>query len=469
MFELEATRKIALYSVLWAALLLWTLFRTSTAKQATVGLPYAMLLMYTIAHGGALVHLVPGYDHNASPYLAAMKYTSSTVADGLEVSFLALLAAVIGFAIIEAFMAPNRVPAGITRTSQRRLRTGAIFVLCVGALGAAIQTFAVLVGIELPGFQALLASLRGLFAVGSCGLILYFHQNKDERAVVIAAASLAIILPLIVLVTTAILEDSTIILVSIVIFCLTLRDPIRSPRGVFWRNLFVSASVVIVGFYSAVTYLQARAELREVVWGGEGVSSALSTTIDAIAHFDPGSATSYESLALIDGRLNQNVFIGLAVENTRFDPNIYARGETIFGSFAALVPRFLWPEKPQRGGSEFVSKYTGLMFSSGTTFGAGPIFEFYVNYSYWGVFFGFLMWGAVLRGFDIVAASSLRGSNTARYAQYHLAGLMMLQPLAELFFVLTLVGAAFIVGALLRFLWVRYVPPMRRSLAGRAH
>jgi hypothetical protein len=58
----------------------------------------------------------------------------------------------------------------------------------------------------------------------------------------------------------------------------------------------------------------------------------------------------------------------------------YALGETVLSSFYALIPRALWPAKPVvAGGSEFVSRFTGLQWNDSTSVGLPYPFELYAN------------------------------------------------------------------------------------------
>lgn len=59
----------------------------------------------------------------------------------------------------------------------------------------------------------------------------------------------------------------------------------------------------------------------------------------------------------------------------------YAYGGTVFPSvFIALVPRFIWEDKTfSLGGSDFVSKYSGLKWGAGTSIGMPYQFELYAN------------------------------------------------------------------------------------------
>jgi len=83
------------------------------------------------------------------------------------------------------------------------------------------------------------------------------------------------------------------------------------------------------------------------------------------------------------------------------------------------------------------------------------VFEFYVNFGYPGVFFGFVVLGFILRRLDIAAFRSLRAESLGSFAQYQLMGVILLGSLADLFFLVTSIAVALLVGLGLRIAWSR--------------
>jgi hypothetical protein len=81
------------------------------------------------------------------------------------------------------------------------------------------------------------------------------------------------------------------------------------------------------------------------------------------------------------------------------------------------------------------------------------VFEFYVNFGYIGVVIGFFCLGILVRTFDIFAARALRSGRLAHFAQYYLPGVALLDPLDDLFFLVTAVTSALIIGLALRQVW----------------
>lgn len=447
MIDLGATSKITLYAVLWGGLLLLALAILSGPRHRSMGLPFAFLMMYTQMHAGALVHLVEGYDHHTDLYLDSLGYTRDTVADGLEASFLALLGAFLGFLLTGSVMDTPRVQAAVSlHPAQRHAKT--LVVIGVGTL--ILEAGLHRIGVDLPGLQAVMVSARDLSAVGALPIILYFYVSDRKRLAIAVTAAFSVLIPAVNLVTTAILADSIEKAAAIFAFCLTLKS---NSRSTFRRNLTLTGAVVLVSFVFATFYLQMRGELRGLVWGGGSISGAAQLTVDAAEKFNSASSQDYTALAAIDGRLNQNIYIGLAIEQLRSLPNTYENGDTIILALFGWVPRFVWPDKPVRGGAAFLTKHTGKEVQEGVSFGAGPVFELYVNFAYWGVFLGFIVLGSIVRAFDIHAIRALDRANVARFAQYYLAGLAMVSPLADLFFIVTAVASSLVVGWGLRRVW----------------
>jgi hypothetical protein len=455
MIDLDATPKITLYALLWGGLLILVLARNGTSRHGSTGLPFALPANYTLAHAGALLHLVDGYDHTQDAYLRDMSFTSQTVADGLEASWLGMFGAAIGFFLAESMTgtAATRRPV---KLSLETLRHASLALLAIGAAVMLVQTALDRMAIAVAGLQAVMSNGRNLIVVGACGLVMHAYAMGNARRAMIMAGIFALLVPAVALVATAILAESVGLALAIMAFYMTLQRPGRHPIA---RDLTILAGVAVFCFFFAAAYMQSREALRSVVWSGGSIGAAVATASDAARSFDVGSSTEHNTLAMLDSRLNQNIFIGLAIEKLRRLPDTYEDGETILLALFGWLPRFLWPDKPERGGSSFLVKHTGKATAEGTTFGAGLIFEFYVNFAYPGVFIGFIVIGVVLRAFDIAAVNSLRAGRIDRFAQYYLAGLPLLQPLADLFFTVGALGAALVLGRTLRFAWKKVRSP----------
>jgi hypothetical protein len=87
-----------------------------------------------------------------------------------------------------------------------------------------------------------------------------------------------------------------------------------------------------------------------------------------------------QNIQNIQMRIDYSHLLAAAISHTpRVQP--FAEGQTIFQhALVALVPRFLWRDKPlETGGSEYVSRYTGIPFQQ-VSVGTNYLFEFYINF-----------------------------------------------------------------------------------------
>jgi hypothetical protein len=103
--------------------------------------------------------------------------------------------------------------------------------------------------------------------------------------------------------------------------------------------------------------------------------------------FDP------EDVKKIQRRIDQSNLLAAAMVHTPARQP-YAMGSTMSENVLyALVPRFLWPDKPVKaGGAEFVTRYTGIPFQN-TSVGVNYLFEFYVNFGPTGAVAGLFLLG----------------------------------------------------------------------------
>ncbi len=101
------------------------------------------------------------------------------------------------------------------------------------------------------------------------------------------------------------------------------------------------------------------------------------------------TAINYD--AAID-RINQGWIVARIMRYTPdFEP--FAGGETILtGIRASLIPRFLDPDKPEAGGRENFTRFTGKLISDNTSMGLSPLGEAYANFGInGGILFMFLL------------------------------------------------------------------------------
>jgi hypothetical protein len=190
--------------------------------------------------------------------------------------------------------------------------------------------------------------------------------------------------------------------------------------------------VAYVGISVFVTYMAGRTELREVVWEQH---ASMANRLDRVADvfgkfqwFDPSNAAHRYT---IDNRLNQNYLVGAAADRLGSGQVEFAFGRTLGDLVLGLVPRVLWPDKPQVGGGikgGIVQEFTGIEFLGTTSVGAGQVLEFYVNYGVVGVVGGFLVWGWLLGRMDAWIVEHFHAADHGRFLVLFLVCVAMLQP-----------------------------------------
>jgi hypothetical protein len=176
------------------------------------------------------------------------------------------------------------------------------------------------------------------------------------------------------------------------------------------------------------TYMKVRTEIRRAVWGGAGFEERFDKLTLLGDNWEWFDTENQSHLRSIEQRLNQNWLVGLAVKRTAEGKVAYANGETIVNSLLALVPRVVWPDKPQYAGSGgLVTRFTGVRFARGTSVGIGHVMELYVNYGNTGVFIGYIIFGLFLGCVDLVCGRLLAAGDWWRFAPWFVAGMALLQ------------------------------------------
>jgi hypothetical protein len=145
------------------------------------------------------------------------------------------------------------------------------------------------------------------------------------------------------------------------------------------------------------------------------------------------------------------------IERHTLYPDLKEHGATLINLPFAILPRFLWPDKPERGGSGFMSEHTGIALSESATFGTGTVFEFYINFGYLGVFIGFILLGWIIRRVDSAASKYLLQGKLFDFARLFLVGIVAIDPLLRPFFIVNGAVLAWILMTILKISFVRLI------------
>ena len=193
-----------------------------------------------------------------------------------------------------------------------------------------------------------------------------------------------------------------------------------------WRMAVVGLVLSYLGLAVYNSYMRDRNDIRRVVWGGASAADRVQSVLRTLGSLEPVDVHNDRLLYRVDERLNQNVFLGLAVHYMA-ETGKSARGETLRDAILAVIPRALWVNKPIRAGSgDIVSEYTGITFAEGTSIGVGQVLEFYINFGTLGVAIGFLALGTIITLIDWRAGHCLATGRWRAFVFWFLLGMPLL-------------------------------------------
>ena len=432
-----------LLGMIWAWLVVFTIRRIHSDPEGSVGLPTAVVLIMSFLYGGAFVYAVPGYSHlrpGANWYLDRLDFSEMMVLKGTIASLIGLFAFSIGTGAFRQKIRVRRFrPADISTAPlpSRRYRKRATFAL--GTIG--VMTFlGHYVGLNFPMSAALFETGRN---VTVAFLVLGAYLAMREGRSYVGWFLVAALVPIYYLGIWGFTSLGFMFVMAIAGFWMSqLRKPtVGLPRiasfaftiGAIWILL-----TLFVGWFSL------RDEIRMVVWSNQE-GSVLRIILAGAREMEMFSPWNFDSLDFVNIRLDLPLFIGKMMERHLQIPDLRAWGSTLYILPLVLLPRFVWPDKPVRGGTEFMSQHTGLTFTEDVTFGTGSVFEFYVNFGYLGVFFGFLILGWFVRYLDLKASRSLISGKYISFMIFMTLGLYSIDPLLRPFFIFNGLVFSFIV------------------------
>jgi hypothetical protein len=336
---------------------------------------------------------------------------------------------------------------GVSSQSLGELNRLALLYLCVGG----VFYFAVLpFAGRIPSASAIISPLGSLLMVGACLRFWIANESADWRKFWSTIVLLPL-LPLATLTQGGFLGFGTMWAVTIATFLFA-----QSKRKVAY--FLLAPAVFFVGLSFFVNYMAARNDIRQLVWYEQAsVGDRLQRIADVFQNFEWLDLSNLRHREAIDGRLNQNFLIGIAAARLESGLVEYASGATVGNIIVALIPRAIWPDKPEvGGGGNVVHDFTGIEFAEGTSVGAGQVLEFYVNFGTLGVIAGFLLYGWLLGRIDLLAIRYLRQGQQAQFLFWFLIGLALLQPGGNLREIVVSVAGSAITAYGLRHLLRRY-------------
>ena len=438
--QMLSTTLMQIMFLIWMALVVLTIRRT--LAQGSVGLSAAFLIAMSFLYSGCFVYAVPGYAHlrpDAHGYSSVLGSSEWEIVQGTFVSLLGVLGFALGCGI---FRRPRRkiITGRLAPSQYSRYEKKALTILCaIGATSFALHYM----NISFPMSNALLSSGRNLATVAIC--LGAYRARRRGKAMTIWIA-LASLIPLYYFVVFGFFSYGFIFAIIMMSFWLA-QVRRKSPISKLSAPLFSFAAIWLV-FTAFVGWLSFRHEARRIIWSKTG-GSLWEVTKKAFVETELFSPWNFDSLDLINDRFNMSILIGRMMEYHQMFPDLKEWGSTLIVIPLALIPRFIWPDKPATGGSDFVTTHTGIMFSDSTTVGTGSVFEFFVNFGYPGVFFGFIVLGWLVSRIDRRAAHHLINDDFFRFSRLFVVGIVATDPLARPFFIVNGALIAWIIMTLL--------------------
>ncbi len=425
---------ILFHLILWFGCAALLLLRLNQSAHGSSGLPLAYAFNLIAMHIGFLVYLDSTYQHRLDAYLNAYNFTSDTVMRGVEATSIGL----VGFTFGALIATSRRLPVG------KQFRGGsspriAIFTLIAVAAVAVLLPMVVRPPVALSAiFSAFRNSALTACAIGFAVYVFSRHYVQATRYLL-----LSLVLPIFYLLAWGFASYGLIFALTFLAFCLSC---FRFNAGRIVMMMPVALIVIYLFATFFVGYMQNRKELRQVLWSDANLQERVAATAKVFRKLEFFDPSDISHLHTVNTRLNQNIFIGKAIENLENGRIEYANGKTLITAVFAWIPRFLWPGKPSTGGNELITSYTGLRFGKSTTMATGQIFELYINFGHFGVFLGMVLFGYVVRQFDLRCRVLLMDGSYAQFIRYHLAGTALILPSGLIFFMVTAVAAAWVAG-----------------------
>ncbi|WP_077145354.1 hypothetical protein [Sphingopyxis sp. KK2] len=451
LFESPETT-ILFWLVVAAATMFVVLSHTIRSPKGTLGFPMAMMFALAIVHIAAFVHLIPGYFHQYDPYLNMIGYTRVSVAKGLQVSTIGFVMMALGIWLMSYLGDSYRIDFDRKRIPALFLRLAQRLMLLVGLVFFFGITFVPAIA-EIPTIGAVIVSGKNLLVVALCLAVLR-RSWLNEGLQYWQIGAITVMIPIANLLGNAILADAVAAVIIIACFWLAIAGR-RLGIGRVLVTIILSGYIFL---YLSTNYLLVRGQFREVVWEPTStLSERVDGLVDAISQFGPLSSDDAKQLYVLDSRLDQSIYTGMAVEKFEAQPDTFENGSTLLAGLFAFVPRAIWTNKPVRGGSQFVSEHTGYNASAETTFGIGPFFEFYANFAMFGVVVFSLLMGMFVRYLDMRAFRALAEGRMAEAVPLMSGLVAFIQPLANASSLFSTFYASLIIGFIIVKVMERYL------------
>jgi hypothetical protein len=397
----------ASWVIAWACLAAFVLLRHAR-RGPNVGLLLTWIFIFGTLHWFApALHLLPWFN----------ELPGDLTAEGLRESTLGLAGFVIGVELLT--IGRRRQSDTDDPEDELELATTTRLVNLYLTAGVVLYLFTLLGG-RLPFLAAVVSTGSTLVAV-SVGLKCWLDRREGRIGHSWLWLGLAGLFPLLTLLAQGFLGYGFVAVLIVASF-------VASQQPTRWKTALIGVFLIYLGLSIYVTYMRDRSDIRDVVWGGQGMDARFAQVANTFRSAEWFNPWDIDHLNRVDRRLNQDHLIGSAVAYLREGSERYAGGSTLVDAVIALVPRALWPGKPVVGGSgDIVTNYTGIRFAFGTSVGVGQVMELHINFGTPGVVLGFVTLGMLVALVDRRAARHLSRGDIRAFALWYMPGLSLLQ------------------------------------------
>jgi hypothetical protein len=438
-------------------LLLVAAFLYSTSRKGRLS---PMLLTYVAALSA--IH-VPGVINYLGP--ADVLHGDEETRLGFEATLLGLAMLLLGSLLARTPIKQLELDAG--RAERRRVRAAGTAArlnnhalgLLMLVVGVGAYFVAMPIAARIPSMSALISPMGALLILGTWFFVWDAALRRDRGQL----ALILLMLPL--------LPASTLLIGGFLGYGVGWLICILAVVYCFWprRKLFIVVAPIIgyVGLSIGAAYFLERSEIREAVWGKAEFGERVDSMMQIFERFEPYSLENMEHVKVIDDRLNQNFLVGSGIFSHQDGYTGLHFGSTV--PIWALVPRAVWPDKPQVGGGlDLVSDFTGIHFVDGTSVGTGHVMEFYMNFGWYGIMVGFLAMGFIIARLDKLLVDGFRDQDLPAILMAGLVGMALLQPGGNLMEMFVSAVGAIVVAKVTAYVVMRYVRKNRARFVADA-
>ena len=381
---------------------------------------------------------------------------------GFELTLIGIASYTVGAIVSRRFGQRSNKKYGQPRVSTRSLNNLGWRLAFLGIL----TYFVVLPASKfLPSFTAAVSAVSTLLIVGLWIRIYGAVITRNAWGVLSTYAVLPA-LPVATLVTAGFIGYGIYWVLSIIAF----HYVIARNRAWFY---IATPLVIIAGLSLFVTYAGERSSIREAVWVEKApLSERFDRVAKLVTNFQFLDLSNPDHVQALDGRLNQNYFVGLGAIRYQNGVINLKWGTTV--PVWGFIPRALWPNKPPiGGGGKVVGEFTGLELDLDTSWGAGQVLEFYANFALPGVIIGFFGMGFLLMYLDRRIMRALATGDKRSLLLHAMPGLVLLKPEGNLIEIIVALVASLVAARIVLFIEKKNIatvapqPPQMRPLPPR--